>query len=94
VQSYSALSIPNIASFGAAIANDAEQQKKSAHMVFFQIPWLPEQAFAFNGFGLLRSLMQDHPSQQLEEYITVFSEPGALTGALNWYRALAHGDSA
>ena len=26
--------------------------------------------------------------QQREEYLTVFSEPGALTGALNWYRAI------
>ena len=26
--------------------------------------------------------------EKMKEYIDVFSEPGALTSALNWYRAL------
>ena len=29
--------------------------------------------------------------EQVEEYITVFSQPGALTAALNWYRANSFG---
>ncbi len=87
--SYSALSIPHIAAFGAAIAEDPEQQSRSAYMAFFWLPWIPEQTFALNDFAALRQLYGDHPTTELNEYLTVFREPGALTGALNWYRASA-----
>jgi pimeloyl-ACP methyl ester carboxylesterase len=84
---YTALSIPHIAAFGAAIAEDPEQQSRSAYMGFFWLPWLPEQTFAVSDFGMLRTLYGEHPAAELDEYLSVFSEPGALTGALNWYRA-------
>ena len=32
-------------------------------------------------------LYADHSSQLTEEYLGVMAEPGALTAALNWYRA-------
>lgn len=85
---WTALSIPHIAAFGAAIANDPDQQSKSAYMGFFQMAWLPEQIFAFNDFSMMRGAMYaDHAASHLDEYMAVFSEPGALTSALNWYRA-------
>ena len=88
VTSWTSLSIPHLAAFGAAIQNDPDQQSKSAYMGFFRLPWLAEQVFAFNDFNLMRNGMyQDHPSAHREEYLQVFGEPGALTGALNWYRA-------
>jgi pimeloyl-ACP methyl ester carboxylesterase len=90
--SYSALSIPHVAAFGAALAANPEQQERSAYMGFFRLPWLPEQIFAVNDFAVLRTLYTDHPATELEEYLAVFSEPGALTGALNWYRASAGED--
>ncbi len=87
--SYSALSIPHIAAFGAAIAEDPEQQSRSAYMAFFWLPWIPEQTFALNDFATLRDLYSAHPTIELNEYLAVFREPGALTGAFNWYRASA-----
>jgi len=89
--SYTALSIPHIAAFGAALADDPEQQERSSYMAFFWLPWLPEQTFAVNDFATLRGLYVDHPAREQEEYLAVFSEPGAMTGALNWYRASADG---
>jgi pimeloyl-ACP methyl ester carboxylesterase len=91
LKSYTALSIPHIASFGAAIADDPEQQDRSSYMAFFWLPWLPEQTFAVNDLAALRALYVDHPEPEQEEYLAVFSEPGAMTGALNWYRASADG---
>jgi pimeloyl-ACP methyl ester carboxylesterase len=91
LQSYAALSIPHIAAFGAALAEDPEQQSRSAYMAFFWLPWLPEQTFAVNDFATLRALYGEHPARELDEYLAVFSEPGAITGALNWYRAGADG---
>ena len=61
-------------------------------MLLFRTPWLPEQLFAFNNFRLMRSVLYaEHHQEQLDEYLALFSEPGALTAALNWYRAATPG---
>lgn len=88
---YGALSIPHVAAFAAAIAKDPEQQSRSSYMAFFWLPRLPEQTFAINDLAALRELYAGHPANHLEEYLAVFGEPGAMTGALNWYRAAADG---
>ena len=32
------------------------------------------------------------PAEAIDEYVAVLSAPGALTAALNWYRAMSSGD--
>jgi len=89
VLSWSSLSIPHPAAFGEALQNDPEQKKRSAYMLLFQQPWLPEQLFAFNDQMLLREVFYNSmPEWQRREYLSLFSEPGAMTAALNWYRGL------
>ncbi len=100
VQTYNALSIPHVAAFGEAMADEnSEQRQKSSYMAFFATPWLPERVFAFDDFDMLKNnLYADHSEATIAEYVAMFAEPGALTGALNWYRAsalaVAGGDSA
>ena len=92
ILTWTSLSIPHIAAFGAAIANDSDQRRRSSYMLLFRTPWLPEQLFAFNDFRLMRSILYaDHHQRQLDEYLALFSEPGAITAALNWYRAAIPG---
>lgn len=89
VRSWTSLSIPHIASFGAAIATDPEQQQKSAYMALFRAPLLPEAIFSFNDFSVLKNVIYgEHGESIKEEYLAVFREPGAMTAALNWYRAV------
>jgi pimeloyl-ACP methyl ester carboxylesterase len=88
VQSWTSLSIPHIASFGEALANDPEQQKKSSYMALFWTPVLPEAILSFSDFSVLRNVMYgQHGEATKQEYMAVFREPGAMTSALNWYRA-------
>jgi len=88
ILTWTSLSIPHIAAFGAAIADDPDQQQRSSYMLVFRTPWLAEQLFAFNGLNLMRSVLYaEHHEEQTEEYLALFSEPGAITAALNWYRA-------
>jgi pimeloyl-ACP methyl ester carboxylesterase len=88
ILTWTSLSIPHIAAFGAAIANDPDQQQRSAYMLLFRTPWLSEQLFAFNRLNLMRSaIYAGHQQRQVDEYLALFSEPGAITAALNWYRA-------
>ena len=88
ILSWSALSIPHIGAYSQAIQQDPDQQSRSAYIGFFQLPWVPEILFSFNSFAALRqNVYSDHHDQIVEEYMKVLSEPGALTSALNWYRA-------
>ncbi len=90
VRSWTALSIPHITAYGEALATDTDQQERSAYVGFFRLPWLPETLFSFNGLTLMEdSLYAEHPPAEKAEYLKVFAEPGALTAALNWYRAVA-----
>ncbi len=88
LRSYTSLSIPHISAFADALANDADQRRRSRYMLFFRIPLLPEAVFTFNHLALMDdALYGDMSEAQRAEYHAVFSEPGALTAALNWYRA-------
>jgi pimeloyl-ACP methyl ester carboxylesterase len=88
VVSWTALSIPHPVAFGRALTEDADQQARSRYFYLFRTPWLPELLFSFNGFRLLESMYGPMSPAQKREYLAVFSEPGALAAALNWYRAM------
>ncbi|NJN51204.1 MAG: alpha/beta fold hydrolase [Gammaproteobacteria bacterium] len=88
VISWTSLSIPHTAAFGAALANDPEQQRRSRYFMLFRTPWLPEMLFGFNDFSLLKEMYGPMSAEQVSEYVAMLSEPGALTAALNWYRAM------
>lgn len=88
ILSWSALSIPHMGAYAATIAEDPDQRERSAYLGFLQLPWLPEALFAFNGFAMMRNgVYAEHGAEIVDEYVAIFSEPGALTAAINWYRA-------
>jgi pimeloyl-ACP methyl ester carboxylesterase len=88
LESWTSLSIPHLLAYAAAIADDPDQQDRSSYIGFFRTPFLPEILSTFNRLSLLKSAVwADHDETILREYVAVFSEPGALTAALNWYRA-------
>ncbi|HEX3692932.1 MAG TPA: alpha/beta hydrolase [Solirubrobacteraceae bacterium] len=68
------------------------QLRKSWYMFFFQIPRLPERLIARDDFSFAkRSLRADSKKaftdEDLERYVEAWSQPGALTGMINYYRA-------
>ena len=87
VHSWTAMSVPHMDAFRSALADDVDQQQRSQYIAFFRTPGQAEKTLTANDFEPLRALWASIPSDQVEEYITVFSQPGALTAALNWYRA-------
>jgi pimeloyl-ACP methyl ester carboxylesterase len=91
VQSWTAMSVPHMDAFVSAIADDSDQQQRSQYITFFMMPELPEKTLLANDLEALRVLWAAIPSDQVEEYIMVFSQPSALTAALNWYRANSFG---
>jgi pimeloyl-ACP methyl ester carboxylesterase len=87
LRSFTSLSIPHVAAFAKAIAEDADQRRRSRYMLLFRTPWLPEALFTFNRLALLNRIYAAMSDTQRIEYAAVFAEPGAFSAALNWYRA-------
>lgn len=79
--------------FGKA---DMRQKMASSYFFLFNCPWLPERLLAMADFGFLLpgcfvkppSDMQRRsvPEEEIEHYKNAIAMPGALTGALNYYR--------
>ena len=71
-----------------------EQLVKSSYMYFFQLPALPEAALRRNHWEkLVRNLRRTAPpgafsEEDFERYRAAWSQAGAITAMLNWYRAL------
>jgi len=72
-----------------------EQLRKSWYILFFQIPILPELLIRSNKGALLGEMLRTDPEragafteEDIDRYVQAINQPGALTGALNYYRAL------
>lgn len=85
--SYSAISVPHIDSFTKAYREDAEQFEASGYIRFFQKTILPEFALANNDYEKLQSIWASHEATEIEQYLNIFKQEGAMTAAINWYRA-------
>jgi pimeloyl-ACP methyl ester carboxylesterase len=75
---------------------DPMQAERSAHMDSYLLPGLPERILLGpdgSGSGLLDQLCGGGLDRSdAEEYAAVLTEPGAMTAALNWYRAAEEDD--
>lgn len=79
------LSTPHPQAMMAAMLR-SRQALQSAYMALFQLPLLPERILPRS---LERSLVRSGlPAPVARRYTERMTEPGALTAALNWYRAL------
>jgi pimeloyl-ACP methyl ester carboxylesterase len=76
---------------------DFDQMKRSWYMFFFLMPEVPEEVFSRNDYEILSKMVFDTAKRKgaftkddIERYVSSWKEPGALTGAINYYRAIAN----
>jgi pimeloyl-ACP methyl ester carboxylesterase len=76
----------------------ARQLAKSWYVFFFQLPGLPEWWFRRRDFALLENVLRRDPvrpdafrDEDVRRYKEALARPGALTAALNYYRAVFRG---
>jgi pimeloyl-ACP methyl ester carboxylesterase len=87
------LNVPHPSVMRRYLHTNRRQLRRSWYMFFFQLPWLPEAAFSAFNFHLgVRSLVSSsRPNtfsvEGLAQYRAAWSQPGALTAMINWYRA-------
>ena len=92
VRTLTALSTPHPAAMARALVT-SDQGLRSWYMGVFTVPLLPERALLARGGALLRRalLRGGLPPARVDHYVARMREPGALAGALAWYRALPWG---
>jgi len=86
--------VPHPASFAKGIRT-WRQLRKSWYIFAFQLPWLPEYVMQRNLYGTLERILRGSAMRKeafsdddLRLYAEALGQSGALTAALNYYRAL------
>jgi pimeloyl-ACP methyl ester carboxylesterase len=71
-----------------------DQRRRSWYILFFQLPYLPELFCRWHRFARLRRILATgavsqgpEGKKELDRYVAALARPGALTAALNYYRA-------
>ena len=88
------LNVPHPSVMRKFLSTRPRQILRSWYMFFFQLPWLPEAIFSAFHFRVgSRSLLRSSrpgtfTTEDLAQYRSAWSQPGALTAMINWYRAL------
>jgi pimeloyl-ACP methyl ester carboxylesterase len=94
VRSLTAVSVPHPAAYTVAYRVDPEQKERSAYIRLFWQPGKAEDVLLADDARRLRRMLRGDgdtgiPAEAIDEYCAVLSAPGALTAALNWYRAMS-----
>ncbi|MGY1742745.1 MULTISPECIES: alpha/beta fold hydrolase [unclassified Blastococcus] len=92
VRTLTALSVPHPAAMARALVV-SDQALRSYYVALFQLPVVPERIILSGGGAALRRMLRHGglPRDAVDRYVQRMREPGALTAALNWYRALPFG---
>ena len=87
------LNVPHVAVMFRTMWRSWAQMRRSWYIFFFQIPRLPEASLRRNNWtNAIRSLKGSSrrgtfTPEEIDGYRAAWSQPGAITGMINWYRA-------
>jgi pimeloyl-ACP methyl ester carboxylesterase len=87
------MNMPHPAVMARFLARDFEQIRRSWYVFSIQMPWLPEAGLRARDWrNMERSLRgsgkpHTFSREDIQAYRKAWSQPGALTATLNWYRA-------
>ena len=88
------LNVPHPRVMSDTVRRDPRQMLKSWYIGFFQLPRIPEATLGARDCAGLTNLLRasghadTFSAADLAEYQKAWGQPGALTGMVNWYRAI------
>lgn len=88
------LNVPHPAVLLGSLWRVPDQLFRSWYILFFQLPWLPERLFSGRNWHVGAQALRRTSRRgtfgpaETARYKVAWAQPGALTGMLNWYRAL------
>lgn len=89
------LNVPHLSVMRRNLLGNPAQMLRSWYIGFFQIPVLPDVLLSAGGGGGLGQMMLRASRRgslndaDMAQYTRAWSQPGAVTAMLNWYRSLA-----
>lgn len=92
VRSLVVLNAPHPVPFKRELTTLSSQPLRSSYAAFFQLPKVPEAMLSAFDFALFKRTLRHGPAgseSDVGEYMSAFRAPGALTAALDYYRAAA-----
>lgn len=92
VVSLTAISVPHPRALAAAAAEDRDQRERMSYITLFREAGKAERELLADDARRLRSILSGVPPDRIGIYRQAMAEPGALTAALNWYRAMSSSD--
>ena len=94
VDKLAVLNCPHPLVFAKALRSNLRQLARSWYVFFFQIPWLPEaifrlapQQFVERMFRRMAVRKDTFSDEDLRQFRQALEKPGAMTAAINYYRA-------
>jgi pimeloyl-ACP methyl ester carboxylesterase len=89
VRTLTVLSVPHPAAMAKAMVT-SDQALRSYYMFAFQLPLVPERLLLAQGGKALRGMLRSGglSREATAHYVARMQEPGALSAALGWYRAM------
>ncbi|MFE1752544.1 alpha/beta fold hydrolase [Streptomyces anandii] len=88
VRTLTVVSTPHPGALSSALRTDQDQRERSQYMISWRETPATEEHMLADDARELRGLYAGRvPQDSAETYVRRLSEPGALTAALNWYRA-------
>jgi pimeloyl-ACP methyl ester carboxylesterase len=94
VASLTVMNAPHPAAYRRALRTK-DQRRRSRYVFLFQIPWLPERKIRAGNFAILERMLRRDPvtpgafsDEDIAHYKEALARPGALTAAINYYRAM------
>ncbi len=90
------LHVPHPVVMRKHLMGNLAQIRKSWYVFFFQLPWLPEAMIRAGNWRAGVRTMQStsrpgtYSDDDMELYRQAWSQPGAMTGMINWYRAMRY----
>ena len=90
------LNVPHPAEMRKALLGfNLKQWLRSYYIFLFQLPFLPEWMISRDPARLFRKLFSDFnplgiglSEEEIAEYVKAYTQPGGLTGIINYYRAM------
>jgi pimeloyl-ACP methyl ester carboxylesterase len=88
------INAPHPAIFARELRDNPLQQKASQYMLMFRSPGAEAALSADHYAALVKGVALEFSEEEKKIYIEAWSQPGALTGGLNYYRAARLGPQA
>ncbi|GAB2876491.1 alpha/beta fold hydrolase [Nocardioides pacificus] len=89
IETLTAVSVPHLAAYGAALRDDPDQRERASYIQVFRREGRAEELLLEDDGRRLRAMYGPGvPVEQQDTYVRRLAEPGAMTAALAWYRAM------